>query len=185
MKRKLNADRIVSVSAIIVSLATLLMILYQTILTREEQHVSVMPSLRIGYGFSDTLGVVNERIWLQNDGLGPAFIEKVIIIDSLGKHEGDVFDYFEKVNGNRRSKRVTRLPKGFIIPKNDGLTVYSKYTDIDSSKVVLSNYFEMPYEISRMPTDKQNKAIIEVYYKSVYDDKWKVRSDSPTPIELD
>jgi hypothetical protein len=184
MGKKYNADRIVSVSAIVVSLATLLMILYQTILTREEQHVSVMPSLRIGYGFSDTLDVINERIWLKNDGLGPAFIEKIIIIDSTGSYEEDFFSYFKRINRNRNSIRITRLPNGTIIPKNDGTILYSKYSD-SSSTVILSNYFEMPYEILRMPTSNPNKAVVEIYYKSVYGDRWKIRSDSPIPIELD
>jgi len=40
-----NADRVVSISAIIVSMATLIIILYQTSLMRQEQRASVMPSL--------------------------------------------------------------------------------------------------------------------------------------------
>ena len=98
---KANADRIVSISAIVVSLATLIMILYQTNLMRQEQRASVMPSLMIGYGKSDTLNVVQERIWLKNNGLGPAFIEKMVVIDSTGTHTMDLFDYFKDINYNK------------------------------------------------------------------------------------
>jgi len=185
MKKRLNADRIVSVSAIIVSLATLVMILYQTILTRKEQHVSVMPSLMIGYGKSiDSLSIVEERIWLENNGLGPAFIESMLIIDSAGQHEVDLFGYFEKINGNNDTKGVVRIVPGIIVPENQGRTLYVKKSG-QESPIILGNYFEFPYKVDWPKRDNSNKAVIEIYYKSIYDDKWKVRSDSPTPIELD
>jgi hypothetical protein len=185
MKTKFNADRIVSVSAILVSTATLLMIFYQTNLMRIEQRASVMPSLRIGISIDqDTLDVVQERIFISNDGLGPAFIENIVIIDSTGRHETDLYGYFEAVNSNKSSSGIYRFYAGLIIPKNDTKIIYKKYTD-QGSNVILYKYFEYPLDLQINTQENTNKAVIEIHYKSVYDEHWKVRSDSPIPIKLD
>ena len=172
----------VSVSAIVVSVATVIMIFYQTNLMRQEQNSSVMPSLRIGYGVEGS-NSVKEKIYVQNDGLGPAFIEDIMIIDSTGQHKVDLHDYFKKINSIKGVIGIRHFYAGLIIPKKEGMTLYLKCND-STTQVILSNYFEFPYTIDGMPTGNLNKAIIEIYYKSVYDDKWKIRSDSPIPIKL-
>ncbi|MDZ7897109.1 MAG: hypothetical protein U5N85_03645 [Arcicella sp.] len=43
-----NADKIVSLSAILISLATMTIYLYQTHLIGKQQNASVMPYLRMG-----------------------------------------------------------------------------------------------------------------------------------------
>lgn len=181
---KANADRIVSISAIVVSLATLIMILYQTNLMRQEQRASVMPSLMIGYGKSDTLNVVQERIWLKNNGLGPAFIEKMVVIDSTGTHTMDLFDYFKDINDNKNIDGVYRFVEGLIVPENDGRPLYNKFSN-NESPIILSNHFEFPYQSDWSNRNNPNKAIIEVYYHSVYKERFKVRSNSPIPMRLD
>ncbi|NND33358.1 MAG: hypothetical protein HKN76_12275 [Saprospiraceae bacterium] len=51
--RKLNTDRIISICAIILSLGSLFIIVYQTSIIRDGQKASVMPYLEIGMGLSD------------------------------------------------------------------------------------------------------------------------------------
>mgnify|MGYP006446753331 CR=1 FL=1 len=104
--KKINADRVVSISAIVVSVATVIMIFYQTNLMRQQQKSWVMPSLRIGYG-KEGSNPVKERIYVQNGGLGPAFIEDIMIIDSTGQHKVDLHDYFKKINSNQDAIGVT------------------------------------------------------------------------------
>jgi hypothetical protein len=183
--KKLNADRIVSVSAIIVSLATVFLIIYQTNLMRQEQKSSVMPSLMIGYGSSnDTLNnILNERIWIENRGLGPAFIQKILVKDSLGKHEGDLYNYFEVINSNKNAVGIRRVFPGLIIPKNEGMTLYQKYSD-SASKVTLGNYFQYPYEPSNLSKIENHSAVIIIYYTNIYDDEWKIESHSSVPTEV-
>lgn len=84
---------------------------------RQEQKSSVMPSLMIGYGSSnDTLNnILNERIWIENRGLGPAFIQKILVKDSLGKHEGDLYNYFEVINSNKNAVGIRRIFPGLIL----------------------------------------------------------------------
>lgn len=80
MKKFWNADKIVSISAMIISLGTLVVISYQTALInhqtemiRNEQRISVMPYL----GFSVNLDYDKRvELKLNNSGLGPAFIKE-------------------------------------------------------------------------------------------------------------
>ena len=181
--KKINADRVVSVSAIVVSVATVIMIFYQTNLMRQEQKSSVMPSLSIGYGKQGS-NPIKERIYVQNYGLGPAFIEDIMIIDSTGKYNVDLHDYFKKINSNEGVIGIRHFFEGLIIPKNEGMTLYLKRSD-STSQVILSNYFDFAYTVDGMPSDNPNKAIIEIYYKSVYDDHWMISSDKSIPKKIE
>ena len=181
--KKINPDRIVSISAIIVSVGTLLLILYQTNLIQKHQKASVMPSLFIGYGVSGE-DDIKETIWVSNQGLGPAFIENVNIIHEGEIYNTDPYGYISTIESNDKSTYINRLNSGRIIPANEGITIYEKITD-STSKIVISNFFAFSYEIDRMPTHNINKAVIEIVYKNVYGDKWKIRSNQTTPTEID
>lgn len=187
-KPKINADRIVSISAIIVSAATLIMILYQTSLTREHQKSSVIPSLKFGYGINvdpDTDEII-ESIRVKNLGLGPAFIERIKVIDNDKVYETDPYGYILETQPKDSISKVTfnRVIKGSIIPANDGVLLYSKTTN-STSVIFISNLFEFGVDIHNMPSFKKNKAVIEITYKNVYDDKWIIRSDKAIPVEVD
>lgn len=181
---KINADRIVSISAIIVSIATLFMILYQTSLTRKHQRASVMPSLEIGYSMNNSDNKLKESIWISNKGLGPAFIENVRIISNEKTIETDPYGILSKTQAKNETTYFDRLYRGRIIPANDGVTTYEKITD-STSQVILKNYFKFPYEIYQITPDNPEKAIIEIIYKSIYGEKWQIRSDQSTPREIE
>lgn len=131
--KKGNADRIVSVSAILVSLGTLVMILYQTNLMRKEQRASAMPALTIGYALSEEDGYLTEAVWIENRGLGPAFVESVKIIDEEGAFETDPYDYVRKRLEADEIKHYNRLYAGRILPADEGFTMVRKRTDSTST----------------------------------------------------
>ena len=178
-----NTDRVMSISAIIVSIGTLLMIFYQTSLTRKEQKASVLPSLFIGYSFNESDSAVKETIWLTNQGLGPAFIEQVSVLAQGNVYDTDPFGYISETQAKHETTFINRLSPGRIIPANEGMTIYEKNTDSNST-IVLSNIFEFSYEISQMPTDQADKAVIEIIYKNVYGDRWKIKSNQTTPVAV-
>lgn len=80
MKKFWNADKIVSISAMVISLGTLVVISYQTALInnqtemlRKEQRIAVMPYL----GFAISQPSENRvELRISNSGLGPAFIKE-------------------------------------------------------------------------------------------------------------
>ncbi|MEO0789852.1 MAG: hypothetical protein AAFY36_14380, partial [Bacteroidota bacterium] len=85
-----TSDRIVSMSAIFISLATLFVFVYQTNLIREQQHLSVYPHLSLGNAYS---GSLNYQQVLSNEGIGPAFIEGIEVRDTSGKEYSSLSDY--------------------------------------------------------------------------------------------
>ena len=182
--KKINTDRVVAVSAIVVSIATLFMIVYQTSLTRKQQQASVMPSLEIGYSIKNNDDKLKESIWISNKGLGPAFLEEVRIISDDKTIETDPYGYLSKVEVKDKVTYFDRLLRGRIIPANDRITTYEKITD-STSQIILGNYFEFPYDLNGMPSGNSKKAIIEIVYKSIYGEKWIIRSDITIPIKLE
>ncbi len=181
---KWNADRVVSISAIIVSVATLIMILYQTNLMRQEQRASVMPSLQIGYNVKTEDSIFNEKIAIRNLGLGPAFVYKILIKKENNTYEGDLYSYFDSINSNKNAISMKRTDGHFIIPKNENITIYEKEST-PNSEVFLAYYFEYSVEIFKNSDENPNKAVIEIYYKNVYGDRWKISSDQSIPVVLD
>ncbi len=184
--KKVNPDRVVSVSAILVSLATLIMILYQTNLMRKEQVSSVMPSLTIGYSVHENDSLISEKIWISNRGLGPAFIERIETEYNGQSFDLDPYGYLLENELNLKGEIITinRLYPGSVLPADDGLVLLEKSTD-SSSAIVLSNTFQFPYDVKNMPSDKEQKVVIKITYRNVYGDEWIVSSDSstPTPVE--
>ena len=65
-----------------------------------------------------------------------------------------------------------------------GEVLIEKRTD-SSSEIAISNVFDFPYDIQNMPSNRKEKAIIEITYKNVYGDKWRIRSNMTSPGRLD
>ncbi|WP_203293999.1 hypothetical protein [Luteirhabdus pelagi] len=183
---KWNADRVVSISAIIVSLGTLFMIFYQTNLIRKEQKASVMPSLRIGYSISqDSIGV-KENLFVINQGLGPAFIDEVRIVENGNSYDLDPYSYISRVPGYQKEETTyfNRLYTGSIISQNDRVKIFEKITDT-TSRVALSRLFKFPYEVGSREVSERATSVIEIVYKNIYDDKWLIRSNEAVPQIVD
>jgi hypothetical protein len=73
--KKLTTDRIVSVSAMAVGVASLFIVVYQTYLTRQVQHASVLPYLY----FSLTANEEGVSVRVTNSGIGPALVDDLRI----------------------------------------------------------------------------------------------------------
>ena len=81
-----NSDKILSISAFVVSIATLLALLYQVKLAqnqvelvRKEQKASVMPYIEIWPNYTNKNSA---NLALINNGIGPAFIEEISVLSN-------------------------------------------------------------------------------------------------------
>lgn len=187
LKRKtiINLENAATLFAIIASLGTLIIVVYQTNLMgkqyelqREEQHASVMPYLTIGN--SDKNNFYTYGIW--NNGLGPAFIKEINIIykDSICRNH-DVYDFFMTVirkedslfvNAEGIGHATTRV--GTLIPSNEKLSMLQMYRP---------NYTQE--QLMAMRSWLNNKIYFEIIYESVYKEKWKILSNKEVPIKLE
>ena len=174
---KLNADRIVSWSAIFVSLSTLFVIIYQTNLMRTEQKAAVFPYLTIGFRINNE----GQALYVTNSGLGPAIIKSVRVTDSLGTVEGGVIPYIEKRLGPRtkdfEDSSMDLLIPGRLIPDEQKLRVFKH-----SHEGPLGSYLGDTF---RFAFSEAGHAVIEIEYESVYGERWLVRSDKYTPQALE
>ena len=177
-----NSEKALSLSAILVSLCTLIVFTYQTTLIRKQQYMSVYPHLDLGHYY--TLSV-NYKYVLSNSGLGPARILKVEIEDHTGQQYPGIDDYlFAK------------------IPEND--TVYFYNSDIYPGRLIkadeelpliglLSKEMSAPlgipeasiYMASRLTELLSKDSIsIKIEYESVYEEQWEASNQNAVPVKL-
>ena len=117
---KYHADRIVSISAILVSLGTLFIIVYQTNLARKAQKAQVFPYLTIALSISEG----DYRIMVANTGLGPALIKSVEVVTGEEVFEGDPY-FFAREQLGEDLPGIERLSHDMIMP---GRLIPANYT---------------------------------------------------------
>ncbi|GAB3886808.1 hypothetical protein [Spirosoma agri] len=97
-KRTINIELLLGISATFLSLAALVVSIFQTKIAREQQHKSVLPYLQIRHEISDNQLV----IYLENQGVGPAFIKSF----ATSYHQKDNDSYNEFIIGVMDDFRV-------------------------------------------------------------------------------
>ena len=170
--KKLNADRIVSVSAIIVSLGTLFIIVYQTNLTRKAQKASVMPYISVAMSFHGA----QQRIIVENTGLGPAVIKFIGVDTGDSLFAGDPYAFAQASLGSGIEDiqySTDIIMPGRLIPADKALFAFSHYTSEGNGDFIKQN-FKFPYH-------RSGKHVIVIDYESVYGDQWRVKSDVNIP----
>lgn len=185
-KIKINR-KFINYIAIVISALTLIAFIYQTSVI-STQHMSVYPHLMLN---NEKGGSLYYTYILTNKGVGPAIIEKVRITDGNGKMYDDLGLYLldtipEKYHSDFLISNIT---KGQLISPGEKLELMTfnnnpgfehiqnsvdKQTKVEP--IVLSN------KLYNLINDKS--LYIEIEYKSVYDDKWKINNRSTTPEEL-
>ena len=186
---KLNTDRIVSLSAMVVGVGSLIIILYQTQLMREAQHASALPYLSIAINSNDE-GVF---VTLRNVGVGPALIDDVRVRYQGRELAGDPYDFYTglKRAGDRGEISVDKVMAGRLIPAGEGIRMLGVAgADREPMLAELLRLFD----IAEVPeawyagvgTSRSGaaKAVIEITFSSIYGDRWRIRSDAIVPEEL-
>ncbi|MEM1339501.1 MAG: hypothetical protein AAF717_10935 [Bacteroidota bacterium] len=180
-KRKLgttwSTDRVLSVSAFFISVISLLALLYQSYLAREEnklmqkQHsASVLPY--VTQWFDNSPGEHNMVI--ANQGIGPALVKKLTITtkdQSFTKTD----DFFRSLSKNGTFLDSTNylystLAEGVLIPANSVVEIASFDNEND-----FNTFLEYLYQI-------QFDFFIE--YEDVYGARWLLQYDQEVPQKI-
>jgi hypothetical protein len=188
---RINTDRVLAVSAMLVGLGSLFIIVYQTILLREQQSASALPYLMLG------MQTNSERTYLfaRNTGVGPALIDDVVVRYQGRELRQDPYDFVLEVRPDVASAGlrlgVDKLIPGRLVPAGEWINMFG--ADGDTGRVMettllgLFDIGEVPqswYDNTGVPKSGPDKAIIEVTYRSVYGERWRVSSDSVVPRPL-
>lgn len=181
-KIKWTSEKIMSTSALFISIISVFALIYQSKLARDEnelirkqQSASVLPHLSHYFSGADN----NFSVAFVNRGVGPAFIKevKVVINDSLIFYNTDKaiqhiiksnFNDLDSVSSNGNFKiRTSTFKKGNVLPANQNISiVIIKIGEI--SKIMEPYIRKMKYEVT---------------YEDVYGTRWKLdtKKDDSSP----
>ncbi len=171
-----NSEKLLGLSAILISLATLFTVGYQTGLMRKQQYASVLPYLEI---WPQRQSNDNWAVILENNGLGPAFIKKVQVVKEDTVFEGDLINYMEII-GDRLmeewdtagSTLYSSLVPGRLIPAGEKIELFR------------SQNSEKNYALFEQVIYGENVQL-EIIYASVYEQYWVANdyAEAPVPCE--
>lgn len=182
-KRKFRADLIVGLSAMLISLMTLFIILYQTNLQKQQSRLSVRPRLTFskhidrtisikGEGAeADTSTMVKMRLTIRNNGLGPAIIDYSEVLDPNGVHalRGYFNEAYPKMKRLGFFNQISDLSEGESLPASESKDLITYQYDERYERELLDYLgVDEPYELPFS---------IRVVYASMYEEKWRVESN--------
>lgn len=171
-KRKWSTDRIVSFSAIMISLVTLIVFIYQTQLMAEQQRLSVLP--HISFGYMNT-GGSNFTVYISNDGIGPAFIEDIRIYyqDSVYHKDLPTFLYQDVPEmDSLENIRHSNIIEGQLIPAGRRIDVLQ-----------VNDSFENGQRLYALLNKLNVRAELE--YRSAYNERWLLSTDHYVPVLIE
>jgi len=163
-----NTDRILSVSAVLISLGTLYILIHQTNLNRKQFELSqkqlsasVLPYLELG---SSSPNELDYELILINNGLGPAFIKSIRVL-----YEGEIYNEdpgrFLQHQGFKKDSLdyiYTDLYVDRLVPSGEKIILLAVENDQHSAKYMRTIFSEQ-------------KATIEIEYASAYDEEWIIK----------
>ncbi|MEL6561069.1 MAG: hypothetical protein AAFQ94_22950 [Bacteroidota bacterium] len=180
MKIKLNTDRIIGLTAMLVGLLTLIIFIYQTSIIRKQSRLSVTPRLVFNSIEIQRDSVVSYSMELINKGLGPGIIESINII-----YEGKSYD----LNfGEFLEAEFPDWKKYGLLSQNTSL---GKGATLSTDEKVLLFTFEMALkDIGQTQEyfkfqDGEIPIKLETVYSSIYEESWKTNNkDDNHPEKL-
>lgn len=180
-KRFWSSEKLLSLSALLVSLLTLVVFIYQTNLIRKQQYMSVYPFLSLGNQYGGTL---KYRYVLKNEGIGPALIEEVKITSPDGKIFRDLVDYVDDqtINADSIWYVHSNLTSGRLVPAGAEVALIQLVDKDLLVEMGIDDIEDLPpvneWEESKALYDILNAddLHIEITYSSVYDESWTVKN---------
>ena len=154
-----SSERILSVSAIVIAVVSIVISVWEGIETRKHNRLSVMPKLEITYKRSgDNFGYI-----VTNNGLGPAIIisKKILVDGEEINYSGfsGIDDLLEKLNLQNRFIKQGVIDPGYTIRAGDQVQIVL-FTLSGSQNA------------EELLMDVHNRVSIEIQYKSMYGDTY-------------
>ena len=176
-----KTERILSLSAMIVSILTLIIFIYQTNIINRQSKLSVKP--RLSFGITQTTGdsIVSFTQWVKNKGLGPAIVQKANILYKKEQYKLD-FDAFAikkfpQIEEYGNIAETASVEDYTTLSSNETLVIYK--FDIPITKLPqLTKYLELD------PISLNPKWKFTIQYTSMYEDSvWEINNTDNVPLE--
>lgn len=180
-KVKLNSELLVGITAVIISLSTLIVFIYQTNLIRKQQYMSVYPHLDVS---NINTGSMNYKFVLFNEGIGPAFITKLEITEKHGQSYDDLVDYLEEkiTEQDTIQFHYSDLYEGQLIQAKEEVYLFGLS---DNNYVRANGLAENTINSAHRLEEILNSdsLTIKITYESIYGESWTITDDSRKPIK--
>ena len=161
-----RTEIIIAIAATIVSVCAMVTTVYQTYILRQQQHAAVWPRLQLAHGYFVESDEPFYRLFLLNNGIGPAIIRKV------------------SINYQDSSFRNTASLAKFVAEQN-GLpdtATYQNYSDLIPDMVIPQQepqellLIRHPAYVSSFvkATKGENSIQMTIQYESLYGETWEV-----------
>lgn len=184
-----TSEKLLSLTALLVSLSTLVVFVYQTQLIRQQQYASVYPYLQLGNEYS---GTFKYKFVLVNEGIGPAVIEDIKIYSSGAEVYDDVIDYVDARVMEEDSVWYvySNLNVGKLMPAEKKIPLIQVVDDALLEELGVEDLEGLPpntlkgvaalYEVLNNDSLK-----IEITYSSIYGETWMLRNGGNAPVKLE
>lgn len=168
---KWDSDKIFSVSAFVISVATLVTLMYQSKIMREHQEKTSFPKLELWHNIGDT----RYQLELKNTGVGPAILESVQIVYEDSIYNMDPASFAKSY----KDTIPTLLPLGT--------------SSLRAGRVIEPGVNIWPINISTDSVRNHpitqlfwlEEATVVIRYSSVYEHQWEIKGTGTAPILLD
>ena len=176
-KFTLSSDKLFGLTAMLISLVTLIIFVRQTNIMDKQSRMSALPYLMIEQSTNGEEHRV--QFSLVNHGVGPAIIESRRIIYNGREYNQDFYQFLTE-----------SLPKLDSIEPYNWSSVYKGQAIPANGRIVMvgignnQKEFETFLEVFENLQGKSD-FYFEIVYTSVYGDRWKLSTDSEIPEELD
>lgn len=172
--KKFNTDRILGISAMLISLMTLVIFIYQTNIMREQSKLSVKPRLDFTTNFGGNDSIITIQEVIENKGLGPAIIDSIYFNFKDEHYPIDIEDFLEgqlpKVLELGYLSQSATFGKGTTVSPGEERPIYTYVVQRDKLEDVMGYL--------GVEDQSENPFPIEVIYTSIYEDEyWMMDND--------
>lgn len=187
MANLISSDRLLSLTAVLISVLTLVVFIFQTNLIRKHQYTSVLPYLSMSNVKS---GTISYQFRLSNDGIGPAILDScVVTYKDTSYHE--LIDYVEEQLADNDSILIVyaNVYPGMIIPPDREV----KLIQMLDKQLIAELGLEDADLVENTPLGSMvlrqiinNDSLdMKMYYSSIYGERWVVSMNDSAPRKLE
>jgi len=165
-KRFWNTEKLMSFLAIILSVGTLIVFIYQTNLIKKQQYASVYPYLEMGF---HGRGTEQMKFVLSNEGVGPAMIKSVQIRQKGEVYEGQFSGFLREMTDAEKGDSIQYLAGKMLAvgAHLDLIDCRNAYTSDRMSELISE------YEME-----------VEIEYESIYGERWRIGGGNKIPKKI-
>lgn len=180
-KIKWNSERLLSLSAMTLSVITLFIFIWQTNLMSRQNYLSILPYLQ--FSVHDDASGNSYGLSLKNHGVGPAILESVILEYrgkryDLKEYNNELHKLLNSLKPELDSVQYTELGslnRGIAIPANASYVILS----------IMNSPSDYPTLANTIRDLVESGIRYEIIYQSLQGERWMIHNDSEGPQKLE